>query len=308
MGGTTWTKFYWADWESDPALRLCSIAAQGLWMRMLCIAAAHDPIGYVSVAGRGLSETDLARMTGVAESEVIILLGELDRNGVFSRDRHGRIYSRRMVSDEKKSANARRNGKNGGNPTLRNYKENSPSVKGSDKGGLKGEVKPHKPIANSQIPEDASLRSASAPRGRPELDELERRCREAADLVNEASPALLDLSPIVTLLDRGWDLETDLLPILRAAAARGKRGRTWSYYVPAIEDSRARNATIAAKPHKPSITPDDGWRNKVRQYLETGFWLADWGGPPGGRHCEVPKAILAEFETQLAAMQDRDRK
>lgn len=119
MSGVIWTKFFWSDWETDPALRLCSFAAQGLWMRMLCIAAVHDPIGYVAVAGRGLDETSIARMTGGLESEVSSLLGELDRNGVFSRDRHGRIYSRRMVSDAKKSAAARKFGKEGGNPKLK---------------------------------------------------------------------------------------------------------------------------------------------------------------------------------------------
>lgn len=93
MSGVVWSKFFWQDWETDPAVRLCSLAAQGLWMRMLCIASAHDPIGYVAVAGKGLDETSLARLTGCQESEIASLLGELDRNGVFSRDRQGRIYS-----------------------------------------------------------------------------------------------------------------------------------------------------------------------------------------------------------------------
>lgn len=156
MSGTVWTKFYWSDWESDPALRLCSLAAQGLWMRMLCIAAAHDPIGYVAVAGRGLDETALARMTGCSGSEASALLGELERNGVFSRDRHGRIYSRRMVADAKKSAIARKNGRNGGNPSLREQRENSSSDKGMDKPHLK----PQEPEARSQ--NRSSLRSDSA--------------------------------------------------------------------------------------------------------------------------------------------------
>lgn len=153
MSGVVWSKFYWSDWETDPALRLCSLGAQGLWMRMLCIAAAHDPIGYVAVAGRGLDETSLARLTGCQESEVASLLGELDRNGVFSRDRHGRIYSRRMVDDAKKSAIAKKNGKNGGNPSLCNQKENSGSDKGEDKTPLKAQ----EPITNSQK-EKPSLR------------------------------------------------------------------------------------------------------------------------------------------------------
>lgn len=146
MSGTVWTKFYWSDWETDPALRLCSMAAQGFWMRLLCIAAAHDPIGYVAVAGRGLDETSLARLTGCLESEVASLLGELERNGVFSRDRQRRIYSRRMTSDARKSATAKKNGKNGGNPSLSKDRGIQPSDKGEDKAPLK----PHKPEAISQ--------------------------------------------------------------------------------------------------------------------------------------------------------------
>jgi hypothetical protein len=122
------------------------MAAQGLWMRMLCIAAAHDPIGYVAVAGKGLDETSLARLTGCQESEVLSLLGELDRNGVFSRDRHGRIYSRRMVRDARKAATARNNGRKGGNPSLSKDNRNPPLDKGSDNHRLN----PHKPEAKSQ--------------------------------------------------------------------------------------------------------------------------------------------------------------
>lgn len=137
MSGTTWTKFYWSDWESDPALRVCSLAAQGLWMRMLCIASAHDPIGYVAVAGRGLDETALGRMTGCSESEAASLLGELERNGVFSRDRQRRIYSRRMVNDARKAAIARKNGQKGGNPSLSKDGGNKPWDNPPDKTPLK---------------------------------------------------------------------------------------------------------------------------------------------------------------------------
>lgn len=130
---------------------------------MLCIAAAHDPIGYVAVAGRPLGVTDIARMTGGSENEVETLLGELDRNGVFSRDRHGRIYSRRMVADAKKAAIARKNGKTGGNPSLSNNKGNPTSDNPKDKGG----VKPQEPRVRSQEEEretNVSLKSAASRR------------------------------------------------------------------------------------------------------------------------------------------------
>ena len=128
-----WAKFYWEDWESDPALRLCSLAAQGLWMRMLCIAAKADPFGYVTVNGRPLDYKALARLTGETEETVEHLLSELDRNGVFSRDRKGRIYSRRMVRDFRKTQTARKNGKKGGNPTLCKNRRKSASDNHQDK-------------------------------------------------------------------------------------------------------------------------------------------------------------------------------
>lgn len=153
MSGTTWSKFFWADWQSDPALRLCSFAAKGLWMDLLCIAAAHDPIGYVAVAGRGLNETSIARMTGGLESEVRVLLGELEQNGVFSRDRKGVIFSRRLLSDARRAAIARKNGKSGGNPSLLNGGEKS----GLDNQPDKPPLKPHEPLATSH--DVSSLRS-----------------------------------------------------------------------------------------------------------------------------------------------------
>ena len=161
MSGVIWSKFFWQDWETDHAVRLCSFAAQGLWMRMLCIAAAHDPIGYVAVAGKGLDETGLALLTGRQESEIASLLGELDQHGVFSRDRQGRIYSRRMIRDARKAALARNNGKKGGNPTLSNHSGNPHSDKGHDKGDLK----PHKPRAKSQYEKSKDFsQGASAPK------------------------------------------------------------------------------------------------------------------------------------------------
>ena len=61
MAGTIWTKFFWQDWAADPALRMCSFAAQGLWMRVLCLAAEADPIGYVVVNGKPLDFSAIAR-------------------------------------------------------------------------------------------------------------------------------------------------------------------------------------------------------------------------------------------------------
>lgn len=140
MSGTTWTKFFWSDWSNDPALKLCSLASQGLWMRCLCVAAEADPTGYVTVNGRTLGATDIARLAGVTEIECEPLLAELERNGVFSRARNGTIYSRRMIKDHKRAKIAKQNGSQGGNPSLCNGKGNSYSDNLQDKGSVKTQI------------------------------------------------------------------------------------------------------------------------------------------------------------------------
>lgn len=148
MSNTVWSKFYWADWSNDPCLRLCSLAAQGLWMRMLCLAAGGEPFGYLVMNGKGLSETDIAKLAGASESEVSILMAELADKGVFSRDRHGRIYSRRMIRDAKNQAESKKNGKRGGNPTLCKTTTKSQGVNPP----FKPRDNTQEPYANSQEP------------------------------------------------------------------------------------------------------------------------------------------------------------
>lgn len=150
MSGLPWSKFFWSDYAADPALKICSFAAQGLWMRMLCIASEHAPAGYVAVNGNGLSPQGIARLVGGGVEEIEILIEELDHNGVFSRDRRGWIYSRRMINDAKKRRKASEAGKKGGNPKLRKDTENSDTFKGEDKGEVNPPPKPQRPEARDQ--------------------------------------------------------------------------------------------------------------------------------------------------------------
>lgn len=153
MVANPWDKFYWNDWEQDPALKLCSLAAQGLWMRLLCICAKAEPKGYLLVAGQPLSPADLVTLVGRPETEIETLMSELSLKGVFSRDRIGRIYSRRMIRDVKRGRKARENGAKGGNPTLSNETETF----GSDNLPVILPDKPHKPSSISQYPPQNDL-------------------------------------------------------------------------------------------------------------------------------------------------------
>lgn len=162
MTANPWSKFFWNDWDTDPNLRLCSMAAQGLWMRLLCMAARGG--GKVLLNGRQPTPEHLARLYGETPENIVAWLDELEWNGVFSRDRHGTIYSRRMLRDAKKSKTARDNGKLGGNPTLCKNKENS----ASDNPRVNPRVNPLSGNTNSHKPEAISHKPAAARNQKPE--------------------------------------------------------------------------------------------------------------------------------------------
>ena len=93
-------QFYPSDWRTDPGLRLCSIAARGLWIEMLCLMHEGEPYGHLTVQGRQISSDMLARLVGEPPASVKKWLKELEENDVFSLSEEGVIFSRRMVRDE----------------------------------------------------------------------------------------------------------------------------------------------------------------------------------------------------------------
>lgn len=111
-------KFYPADWRADQALRLCSAAARGLWVECMCLMHEAKPYGHLLVNGKSVNDAQLAVQTGIPQDQVTALLGELESAGVFSRNGDGVIYSRKMTRLAKKVAEAKKWGKQGGNPAL----------------------------------------------------------------------------------------------------------------------------------------------------------------------------------------------
>lgn len=134
-----WMKFYPSDWRSDPALRMCPLAARGLWMEMLSIMHEADPYGHLVVKGVAVEPGMLAKMVGIGLKECRNLLATLRQVGVFSETEAGVIYSRRMTRDYAKALRDKEFGKKGGNPALT--------------GGVNPTDKAQKPEARDQIPE-----------------------------------------------------------------------------------------------------------------------------------------------------------
>jgi hypothetical protein len=141
-----WLKFYPTDWRSDPALRMCSPAARGLWIDMICLMHEASPYGHLLINGHCPTDAQLAVLTGTPSDQFPDLVRELETAGVFSRTKEGVIYSRKMTRMVKKAATARKNGRRGGNPSLSKQTENS----SLDNQIHNQQLKPQKPEARSQ--------------------------------------------------------------------------------------------------------------------------------------------------------------
>jgi hypothetical protein len=109
-----WAKFWWQDWTLELGFKRCSRAARGLWMDMLAAAALADPPGYMP-----LPDDELWKLSPGPPEEVPDLLTELENANIFSRDKRGRIYSRRLIRDRELTRLGIETGKMGGNPSLR---------------------------------------------------------------------------------------------------------------------------------------------------------------------------------------------
>lgn len=266
MTATTWAKFYWSDWLSDPGLRRSSLAARGLWMDLLCIAAQHDPIGYLAVRGEALSISDIARMTGIVETDASTLVGELERNGVFSRDRKGTIYSRRMIRDAKRSAEGRKNKLDGLSGNKLKGKEKNPDLEG----GLQADL-------GAQIPETRNQKEEKR-RGDPE--DIPRILRER-ELVDE--PAHRSL--IADLRNRGRETLTDYeKTFLNGIVGLKNITRKQREILDAIA------LKVGDAPQKQ--VPEINWETRLKYGRQFHQWPKAWGPIPNEPGCLAPPALV----------------
>lgn len=71
-----------------------------------------EPYGHLMVNGHPVTDDQLALLTGVPSDQIAAIKGELERAGVYSRNRAGTLYSRRMTRDRKRANVGRKFAKN----------------------------------------------------------------------------------------------------------------------------------------------------------------------------------------------------
>lgn len=125
-------KFFPNDWTNDE-VATCSLAAQGLWLRMMILAHHSKPYGYLVAQGVAIPPEVIAARCGCPLDVYTTLLAELDRAGVPRRTAKGVIYSKRMVKDY---LDYKRNAANG----LKGFE--AKQLRQNKGGGLKPPLKP----------------------------------------------------------------------------------------------------------------------------------------------------------------------
>lgn len=268
-----WMKFFPSDWRADPALRICGMAARGLWVEILAIMHEATPRGHLLVNGVQPTARQLAALVGAAADEVEILLAELEEAGVFSRKRNGVIYSRRMERDEIKASKNRANGRMGGNPALTastcNPDDNPPPVNRMDK----AEDKTQKPEARGQKPEkkeipaaaalyDPPAKAAAAEAAQPEQDPLDGVLEAARiDVSKDTSGKWFAQRWIAQRWHEQLGLSWPEITARIAEIAAHRKGwqppGTLKFFDPVMQELADRKAQPPLKPQPGSGKPDD---------------------------------------------------
>ena len=301
-----WMKFYPADWRADPRLRMCSLAARGLWIDLIAYMHEGEPYGYLTIDGAPPSLSGIAALVGRPLGEVRKALAELEALQVFSRDASavysGAIFSRRMVRDRVKAETDRTNGQRGGNPRLRN---DATAAKPRDEERVNRSDKAQTPESRVENPESRIPKfrtRAVADATRPGASGFEDFWKAyprrqganpkapARKLYAEALKAGVDPAAIAAGAQRCAEQDRDKIgtPFIPQAAT-WLREKRWEDY--------AANTQSSAAAQKVFIRQDDprfaAWLANLRKTsvpIVNGGWYFDAAHPPGSNPEERSEA------------------
>lgn len=155
-------QFYPADWRKDVELQSCSMAAQGLWINVMCLAHECEPYGHLTINGKGMNPAQLGRQVGLSAKECETLLAELIDSGVARRTDEGVIFSSRMVRDEDLRNRRAAGGKDGAEHGEKGAEAGSKGGRPrKDKGGFET------PLPGFEKPPPSSSSSSSSSKENP---------------------------------------------------------------------------------------------------------------------------------------------
>lgn len=240
---------------------------------LLCLANYADEEGKCWP-----KQETIAAETELSERSVREWLQKLEDAGLISREKRRRDDGYR-ASDLIRLAFKNQPAKSAGNN--QSHRQLAPTLP--------------EPVAAPTSFEPSKEPSAAAARGKSDLESLTDRLIEAAGEKIQPHGALV-LAPVLGLLDAGCDLETDILPTIRARTAKMARpAGSWAYFVDAIRDAHAQRVAAGrgvVKPASPEAT-DKRWQTRLNMARERHQWsTTEWGPAPGQPGSIVPKHLL----------------
>lgn len=302
---------------------------------MLAVMHEGTPYGYLCDEEGPIPPADLARMIGADPEEVEVRLEELERRKVLRRDKAGKIYSKRLVNDEKKSRKGRETGKGGGNPKLLKDRGKSTPLNGADTPGDNPSVKAshaRDPEARGQRPDiESSSSTESHCREGPGNgttpaaadSDLIKHAQAIADQVDEIacirarsrSDLPPDHRPVLAWLKAGAEPEEDIYPVVREIMARDNAptpGSIKYFGGPVLRSVEARKAgqggNGASQPPKPydpedrvNALPERALRDYLAVWRRTGTWPLHLGPRPDSVQAYEPVKAMVETLKREAA-------
>lgn len=96
----------------------------------------------------------------------------------------------------------------------------------------------------------------------------------------------MGITPITDLIEKGYSLESDILPVIREKASPSIR--SWSYFVAVIIQRQADKQAVPSKPKPKQVN----WSERVSAFYDDGIWAMGWGPRPGDPGCGAPSELI----------------
>ncbi len=307
MAGTTYSFFFWQDYSGDAELRLCSLQAQAVWMRLLCIAANAEPAGHVLVNGKAPSADELRRLFGCTEPPEVIsaCIEELKQKGVCDVTREGTLVSRRMMRDARKQRRNSEAGKRSARAKKVNDLLTSPSNEKPISTGSNGVHQRRVQYPESSIQNPVPVTGPTAPDSRHSsldkaLSKAERLCRAIGVTLTDDITRMNWPKLINQMIDDGVDFDAmeEAARVMKRDGLLPEDGvRTPMFFKQAALKIMRRGKPLEVVPATdPKLTRED-WMKHLNMFARWGMWPTSKAGPsPLQQGCLAPIDLLVIVE------------
>lgn len=221
------------------------------------------------------------------EADLASILSSLDSFGRLSKGVVARWGDRQYSSDAAAERQRRYRERKAGNGPRRSDGDHNGDAERDVTTTLRdGAVTAQETELETEKKEPIAQQPIAEPRKEPMLLDKLFEAAGIAGFREERHPGLLRLGPALSWLDRGYDLERDILPVIRDRA-RNKTFRSWDYFTDAIVDAATAKTAIPQRPAEAVVD----WNSRLNAWREDGTWGA-WGPKPGDPGCRVPPELL----------------